>query len=320
MTQTNLLHGRVRLPIQLHWRIDCCIDQRGCLDSVQKNIRLGQGVDPDMKVVPLCRAAGWVAMAAAVTLTAASASAQVAAPAAAAAPPECVIPEEYAHFELPLRRTGRRIAEGRPVKIVAVGSSSTSGAGASSPYNTYPSRLAAELVQEFVDHEFIVLNRGVGGETVKEMLARFSTGVIAEKPDLVLWQVGTNSLLRGNPIEPHRSRLHTGIERLKATGADVVLIDPQFAPAVIERPSHGLMVALLEQTARFETVNVFRRFALMRHWHAVERMPFNTFLSPDGLHMNDFSYGCIARALSRAISEAATRPVESARALARPKR
>ena len=43
-------------------------------------------------------------------------------------------------------------------------------------------------------------------------------------------------------------------------------------------------------------------------------MPFETFLSPDELHMNDWSYACVARALGAAIAEAATRPTESASA------
>jgi len=225
-----------------------------------------------------------------------------------------VIPQDYARFELPLRRSMRQLAAGKPIKIVAIGSSSTAGAGASKPYNAYPSRLAAELAREFVDHEFKVINRGVNGDTAVDMLARFEQGVITEKPDLVLWQVGTNSLLRGDPVAPHRSLLHGGIVRLKATGADVVLIDPQYAPRVLARPNAEEMLKLLEQTARFETVNLFRRFALMRHWHQVERMPFEAFLSPDELHMNDFSYACVARALGMAISEAITRPALTASA------
>ena len=241
------------------------------------------------------------------------AAAPAATPAAPAAP-RCVIPQDYARFDLPLRRTARQLAAGKPIKIVAVGSSSTFGAGASKPYNAYPSRLAAELAREFVDHDFTVLNRGVNGDTATDMLARFERGVIAEQPDLVLWQVGTNSLLRGDPIQPHRSLLHGGIVRLKASEADIVLIDPQYAPRVLARPNADAMLALLEQTARFETVNLFRRFALMRHWHQVERMPFEAFLSPDELHMNDFSYGCVARALGNAIAEALTRPVATASA------
>ena len=273
-----------------------------------------------MNFLPFVRRA---ASCAAVTLAALavtlSAGAQVAAPSAATvaatpAAPACVIPQDYTRFELPLQRTARNLSAGFPIKVVAIGSSSTFGAGASSPYNSYPSRLAAELAQEFVDHEFTVLNRGVNGEIASQMVARFQTGVIAERPDLVLWQVGTNSLLRGDPIQPNRTLLHTGIERLRAIGADIVLIDPQYAPRVLARPNHETMLTLLQETARSETVNLFRRFALMRHWYTEQRLPFDAFLSPDELHMNDFSYGCVARALRGAIAEAATRPVATASA------
>jgi hypothetical protein len=41
-------------------------------------------------------------------------------------------------------------------------------------------------------------------------------------------------------------------------------------------------------------------------------LPFRAFLSPDGLHMNDWSYACLAKALGLAIAEAAERPTETA--------
>jgi acyl-CoA thioesterase-1 len=237
----------------------------------------------------------------------------------APATPACLVPPDYARFDRPLPQAQRQLLAGKPIKIVAIGSSSTFGAGASKPYNSYPSRLAAELSREFVDHDIKVVNRGVNGDDAADMLARFEQGVIAEKPHLVLWQVGTNSLLRGDPVAPHRSLLHGGIVRLKAIHADVVLIDPQYAPRVLARPNHDQMLDLLKQTARVEAVNLFQRFALMRHWHEVDKMSFEAFLSPDQLHMNDFSYGCVAQALGGAISEALTRPVLSASAPAKAK-
>ncbi len=92
---------------------------------------------------------------------------------------------------------------GEPIKIVALGSSSTYGAGASTSAAAYPSRLAEELAQRFPGHEITVLNRGVNGEEITDMLARLDTAVIAEQPDLVLWQVGTNSVLRDQALLPH---------------------------------------------------------------------------------------------------------------------
>jgi len=45
-------------------------------------------------------------------------------------------------------------------------------------------------------------------------------------------------------------------------------------------------------------------------------MPFDAFLSPDELHMNDWSYGCVAKLLAGAIADAAQRPTLTAGASA----
>jgi lysophospholipase L1-like esterase len=229
-------------------------------------------------------------------------------------PIACAGPAEFAHLDFPLHRTGQRLASGLPLKIVAIGSSSTAGAGASSPAASYPSRLAVELRQHFPGRDVTVLNRGVNGEVVTDMLARFDTGVAPERPDLVLWQVGTNSVLRDHPVKPHQTLLHDGVERLKALGSDIVLIDPQFAPKVLAKREAQEMVELIAHIAQQESVDLFRRFAVMRHWREVQNVGFDRFLSADELHMNDWSYGCVARLLGAAIAEAATRPVASAAA------
>jgi len=232
--------------------------------------------------------------------------------AAAPRPPACVVAAEQVRFDRPLPRTARRLVSGEPIKIVALGSSSTFGAGASTSATSYPSRLAEELARHFPGHEITVLNRGVNGEEAANMLARLDTAVIAEKPDLVLWQVGTNSVLRGKAVPPHASLLHEGLTRLKATGADVVLIDPQYAPRVIAKPNIDEMVSLIATVAKSEHVGLLHRFDLMRHWYETEHLPFETFVSPDGLHMNDWSYACLAKALGVAIAEAASRPTATA--------
>ena len=94
-----------------------------------------------------------------------------------------------------------------------------------------------------------------------------------------------------------------------------MLIDPQFAPKVIVKPEATRMVELIASTAKREDVDLFPRFDVMRRWHEVDHMPFKTFVSPDGLHMNDWSYGCFAKGLGMAIAEAAQRSVVSAKAL-----
>src|SRR5687767_10734974 len=105
----------------------------------------------------------------------------------------CDAPAELVRLDHPLPRTERRLAAGLPLTIVAIGSSSTAGAGASSPAMSYPSRLEVELRQQFPRQEIRVINQGANGEDAREMLARWDESVVANNPDLVIWQVGTNS-------------------------------------------------------------------------------------------------------------------------------
>jgi acyl-CoA thioesterase I len=226
--------------------------------------------------------------------------------------PACAVAAEQVRFDRPLPRTGRLLASGKPIKIVALGSSSTYGAGASTSAASYPSRLADELARRFPGHEITVLNRGVNGDDAEAMLARLDAAVIAERPDLVLWQLGTNSLLRERALPPHASLVREGLARIKATGAEVVLIDPQYAPRVLAKPHVEDMISLLATAAKAEHVPLFHRFDLMRHWYETDHLPFETFVSSDGLHMNDWSYACLAKALGMAIADAATRPTTTA--------
>jgi acyl-CoA thioesterase I len=227
----------------------------------------------------------------------------------------CRAPGRLARLEHPLWRTARRLAAGEPLVIVAIGSSSTAGAGASSPAASYPSRLAVELQKLLRGHDITVLNRGVNGEETPNMMARFATGVIAEHPQLVLWQVGTNSVLRDHPLKPHAVELREGIEQLKEAGADVVLIDPQYAPRVLAKAETPGMVDLIALAARDENVDLFRRFAIMRDWYENQHRSFDVFISRDGLHMNDWGYACWAKLLAAGIAEAASPPVASAAGL-----
>jgi lysophospholipase L1-like esterase len=232
----------------------------------------------------------------------------VAKPAAA-----CEAPKELLRLDYKLERTARQIEKLQPLRIVAIGSSSTAGYGASSPAMSYPSRLEAELRVMLPRTSITVFNRGVGGEVARDMLARFDSGVFAANPDLVLWQVGSNSVLKNSPVEPNAVLLHEGLARLKAARVDIILINPQYAPKVLAHHNVDQMVDMIDATARAEHVDLFQRFALMRYWRLTEDMPFSSFLSKDELHMNDWSYGCLGKLLADSITDAVKRPTLTAK-------
>jgi acyl-CoA thioesterase-1 len=228
--------------------------------------------------------------------------------------PTCSVPAGLARLDRPLMRTGRRLAAGLPITIVAIGSSSTAGAGASSPARNYPNRLGAALNKLLPDQPIEVLNRGVNGEETADMVARFDRDVLVEQPDLVLWQVGTNALLRDRDTQMAGVAIHEGLVRLKASGADVVLIDPQFVPRVIAKAEAAGMNKVIATVAKQDNVNLFRRFAVMKNWHEASGIPFEAFVTADDLHMNDWGYGFLAKVFADAIAEAASRPTLTASA------
>jgi acyl-CoA thioesterase-1 len=253
------------------------------------------------------RAAVLSAVAAAIACASAMAQDQQdQAPAVSAVAAPCKVQSDIAHFELPLTSLAHRLAIGKPIRIVAIGSSSTAGFGASSLAAAYPSRLEAELREHFPGHALTVLNRGVYSEELPNMIARFDTAVIAERPHLVIWQFGTNALMYDRPLNP--GLVAAGIARLKAVGADVVLMDPQYAPRVLTKPARDALIARMAQAAREYKVDLLHRYDIMRHWHEVEGLPFETFVTKDGLHLNDWGYACVAKSLGVAIAEATSRP------------
>src|SRR5215471_14490404 len=131
----------------------------------------------------------------------------------------CSAPSQLTRFTHRLPRLADRIAHREPITSVAFGSSSTAGVGASSPAATYPARLET-LLKERAEGTIpiAVLNRGVGGEEIRDMLVRFERDVIAAKPDLVLWQVGTNTVLHDHEIGGNGALLAGALARIKAMG------------------------------------------------------------------------------------------------------
>jgi acyl-CoA synthetase (AMP-forming)/AMP-acid ligase II/lysophospholipase L1-like esterase len=102
------------------------------------------------------------------------------------------------------------------MKIVCFGDSLTSCGGEDGRYS--------DLLQDrFPDHQFV--NRGVGGNTFVDALARLDADVIAERPDIVLLALGANDWWRAErPPEEWAADLVTCIVRCQAIGAKVVVM------------------------------------------------------------------------------------------------
>ena len=147
-----------------------------------------------------------------------------------------------------------------------------------------------------------MLNRGKGGEDVSEELARLDRDVIAEHPELVIWQVGTNAVLRRDDLAADRTLIERGVAQIKESGSDVVLMDLQYAPRVLARPAYAQMEQLIATVAENAGVGLFHRFEIMRYWQTAQQADTPKMVGPDGLHMTDRSYGCLAVELAEGLA------------------
>jgi acyl-CoA thioesterase-1 len=246
-------------------------------------------------------------------------SALVAMPIAACADGQIVKPcrnaQDLLRLTYPLTHIANKIAAGEAITIVAIGSSSTAGAGASSAAASYPNQLADEMKRHFPKITVTMINRGINGEEIADMLKRFDRDVVATKPDLVLWQFGTNSLIRDSALNDRGAMVREGLTKIRSVGADAILVDPQFAPKVVAKPEAERMVEFMSKTAKAESVDLFRRFEVMKQWTVGEGLQFSDFVIADGLHMNDWGYACMAKGLGMAIVEAAQRQIVSAKVM-----
>jgi lysophospholipase L1-like esterase len=224
------------------------------------------------------------------------------------------IPVQPASLDFDLPKLAESLKGADPVRIVALGSSTTAGRG---DIVAYPYRLEALLRAQHPPPLMIdVLNRGVSGQEAPAEFDRLGQDVIAENPCLVIWQFGTNSVWQG-PADHPPSLIDTiaavkkGIVRLRQIGnIDIVLMDLQYAPAMLTPAKIGdtnAMVSAISKLSGDLSVNLFRRFDMMKAWHEVEQISFDQIVDPKDdkrLHDSDWTTQRMAGALNLVIAAA----------------
>jgi acyl-CoA thioesterase-1 len=197
------------------------------------------------------------------------------------------------------------LAGHKPLRVIAFGSSSTEGIGASSRAASYPSRLEAFLKAALPGETVSVVNHGVGGDDVDDMMRRLVPDIIDAHPDLVIWQTGSNDPLRHVPLSRFIDETRAGVAAMRRAGIDVVLMGPQYCNLLNDAPTAAAFRRALRELGTELHAPVVARFTLMRHWLATGRLTRAQMLAPDGLHMADRGYAALAKAVAREILTAA---------------
>lgn len=197
----------------------------------------------------------------------------------------------------------KRLTRGQAVHILAIGSSSTEGIGASSKASAYPARLEANLRAAWPGAMISVENAGIGGETAPATLARLEQRLAAAPYDLVIWQVGTNDALAGADTSSFRDLLRRGIALARASKVEIALLNQQYFPGIKDRSLYAAYVAAVADVAREQRVPVFDRYSLMTGWKDAGDATLLASLSGDRFHMGDAGYACLAQVMAGDIAQ-----------------
>jgi lysophospholipase L1-like esterase len=204
-----------------------------------------------------------------------------------------------AYPRLPLRGLRRALRNRQSVNVLAIGSSTTVGIGASKPSATYVAKLESDLDGAFRGLNFEVVGRGKSGEEAEGQSARMKREVEEVKPDLVVWQVGTNDAIDHVEIENFKNCLRRTLAWLRDNRIDVVLVDPQYGDELTKNTYYQQVVAAIVDVAREARVLLVDRFQAMKELSREHGDRF--YLTSDNLHMNDTGHRCMAEQLARAI-------------------
>jgi lysophospholipase L1-like esterase len=197
--------------------------------------------------------------------------------------------------------------EKRPLRIVALGDSTTAGTpGFRSPLEAPPggagnpeSQYAYWMVK--LRPDWTVLNRGVNGEGSGEILERMPRDVLSRKPDLVVILAGVNDVYRGRGVPQVRSNLSAMYAKARTAGIQVVAATILPYNSMARRPAEAMeeLNLWIARTAK-DSGYVYC------DTHALASDPMNPnrlAASPDGLHPDVNGYRRMGEGLVWAIDQ-----------------
>jgi lysophospholipase L1-like esterase len=212
---------------------------------------------------------------------------------------QCEVPNGDIAAPAPLSILATLLESGEKLRILAIGSSSTYGIGASESGKAYPAQLEQILEKTLSGVDVKIINRGVSGEIAAATAERLKSEVTLTHPNLVLWQLGTNDALSHVSPEDFEDTVRAAVKRLNRHNIDVVLVGLQYTPRFARDESYIAIRDALRRVAASENVLYVRRYDAMQ-FLAKTRANLK-MLSADDFHLNDLGYQCMAEHVAHAV-------------------
>jgi hypothetical protein len=224
-------------------------------------------------------------------------------PALAEELPDCNVPSYFISGDSALKRVAASVKERKSLRIIVVGTASSSLIGPTGAASAYPARMQVALERRLpgvaVETRAMVRPR----QTASQMAGEMEKFAADSKPVLVIWQAGTVDAMRGVDPDSFRFAIGAGVDALQKAGSDVILMNLQFSPRTESVIALGSYADNMRLVSRERDIPLFDRLAIMRHWNDVGT--FDLATATKDTKMAAQVHDCIGRALASQIIDAA---------------
>jgi hypothetical protein len=184
---------------------------------------------------------------------------------ASAADDSCLVAAHLVQADAPMPRVAAAVKT-KSLRVVVVGTNSSTLPGPNGPALAYPLRLEEALRKKLPGVEVKVISFVKLRQSAADMAAALPKMLKEEKPALVLWQTGTADAIIGVPTDAFQATLEEAIGRIHDAGADLVFINPQYSPRTDAVVATAPYTEAMRWVAAGNAVNLFDRQAVMRQW------------------------------------------------------
>jgi hypothetical protein len=143
--------------------------------------------------------------------------------------------------------------------------------------------------------------------TAALMATALRRALAGRKYQLVVWQTGTVEAVHKVPPEEFVRTLDEGAETVRAVGADLVLVDPQFSRMLQGHANLAPYLEAMQAVAKRQQALLFRRFDLVRHWVETGELDLESATKPDRVRTAALLNTCLGESLARTVLRGAGR-------------
>ncbi|WP_146002687.1 hypothetical protein [Telmatospirillum siberiense] len=223
----------------------------------------------------------------------------------------CAVSDDLAIVNYPLDHVYARLQAKAPLKILLVGSTSSTGSpawagkGLAVAFRAYPRLLEGELAGLMPSLRASVTDKTAAGLTAPMVVAQLEANLAQNRPDLVIWETGTTDAVRRLDVNVFGETLTDGLRKIHERGIDVMLVDIQYSPQTDSIYDFQPYLDYLWRVGEAEDANILHRFGIMRYYVDQGRFDPAATTAAEQMKNANFVHACLARQLARMILTAA---------------